>query len=118
MLRNGRTKTMRTATSFAMLLLLAITFSVGSAQAAADTDTETRLKHSRTFESIIWSVPLMNYKATKDGLKNGGGINYGDVAYHSKIGSIRVSQRKNSCCWAAWKVSTHVAPAQCGQAVG
>jgi len=72
-----------------MLLLLAITFSVGSAQAAADTDTETRLKHSRAFESIIWSVPLMNYKATKDGLKNGGGVNYGDVAYHSKIQSAK-----------------------------
>jgi hypothetical protein len=76
---------MRAAASFATLLLLAITFSIGSAQAAADTDTETRLLHSRAFESVLWSVPLMNYKATKDGLKNGGGINYGDVAYHSKI---------------------------------
>jgi hypothetical protein len=84
MLRNGRTKIMRTAASFAMLLLLAITFSVGSAQAATDTDTETRLKHSRAFESIIWSVPLMNYKAIRDGLK-GAGVDYGDVAYHSKI---------------------------------
>jgi hypothetical protein len=79
-----RTKTMRAAASFAMLLLLAITFSVGSAQAAADTDTETRLKHSRAFESIIWSVPLMNYKAIRDGLKKGAGVDYGDVAYHSK----------------------------------
>jgi len=77
---------MRTAASLAMLLL-AINFSVGQAQAA--TDTETRLTHSRAFESIIWSVPLMNYKAIKDGLKNGGGVNYGDVAYHSKIQSAK-----------------------------
>jgi hypothetical protein len=82
-----KTKTMRTAASFAMLLLLAITFSVDSAQAAAATDTETRLKHSRAFESIIWSVPLMNYKAIRDGLKKGAGVDYGDVAYHSKIQS-------------------------------
>ena len=80
-----RTNTMRTTASFAMFLLLTITYSMGSAQAAAATDTETRLKHSRAFESIIWSMPLMNYKAIKDGLKNGGGVNYGDVAYHSKI---------------------------------
>jgi hypothetical protein len=80
-----RTKTMRTAASFAALLLLMITFSAGSVQAAADLDTEKRLLHSRAFESILWSVPLMNYKAIKDGLKNGGGVNYGDVAYNSKI---------------------------------
>ncbi len=85
-----RTKTMRTAASFAMLLLLAITFSLGHAQAAAATDMETRLLHSRAFESILWSVPLMNYKAIKDGLKNGGGVNYGDVAYHSKIQTAKL----------------------------
>jgi hypothetical protein len=77
---------MRTAASLTMLLLLAITFSATYAQ-AADTDTETRLKHSRAFESIIWSVPLMNYKAIRDGLKRGAGVDYGDVAYHSKIQS-------------------------------
>jgi hypothetical protein len=75
-----RTKTMRTAASFAALLLLMITFSAGSVQAAADLDTEKRLLHSRAFESILWSVPLMNYKAIKDGLKNGGGVNFGFVA--------------------------------------
>ncbi len=80
-----KTKTMRTIVSSAMLLLLVITFSVGSARAATDIDTKTRLLHSRAFESILWSVPLMNYKATKDGLKKGGRVNYGDVAYHSKI---------------------------------
>ena len=41
--------------------------------------------HSRAFESVIWSVPLMNYKAIRDGYKEGAGVGYNDVAYHSKI---------------------------------
>ena len=41
--------------------------------------------HSRAFESVIWSVPLMNYKSIRDGYKEGAGVGYNDVAYHSKI---------------------------------
>ena len=44
-----------------------------------------RIMHSRAFESVIWSVPLMNYKAIRDGYKEGAGVGYNDVAYHSKI---------------------------------
>jgi len=44
-----------------------------------------RVAHSRAFESVIWSVPLMNYKAIRDGYRVGAGVGYNDVAYHSKI---------------------------------
>ena len=67
---------MREIENFVMLLLLATVICVGPAQAKADLDTKTRLLHSRAFESILWSVPLMNYKAIKDGLNNGGEANY------------------------------------------
>jgi len=55
--------------------------------ASADAEIDKRLKHSRAFESIVWSVPLMNYKAIRDGHKKGAGADYGDVAYHSNIPS-------------------------------
>ena len=50
-----------------------------------NTKLEERIMHSRAFESVIWSVPLMNYKAIRDGYKEGAGVGYNDVAYHSKI---------------------------------
>ena len=77
----------KTAVALHLAIVCLLAMASASAQAAADTDTETRLKHSRAFESIIWSVPLMNYKAIRDGLKKGAGVDYGDVAYHSKIQS-------------------------------
>ena len=41
-----------------------------------------RLTYSRVVESVIWSLPLMNYKAMRDGLKIDGGVGYNDVAYN------------------------------------
>ncbi len=46
-----------------------------------NTKLEERIMHSRAFETVIWSVPLMNYKAIRDGYREGAGVGYNDVAY-------------------------------------
>jgi hypothetical protein len=65
----------------ALLATLFLTFVIGAANSEAastnKTDTaklEERIMHSRAFESVIWSVPLMNYKAMRDGYKKGAGV--------------------------------------------
>ncbi|MGI9568215.1 MAG: DUF1254 domain-containing protein, partial [Desulfobulbia bacterium] len=49
------------------------------------TAIEERIIHSRAFETVIWSVPLMNYTAMRNGYKEGAGVDYNDVVYHSKV---------------------------------
>ena len=49
-----------------------------------------RLTYSRAVESIIWSMPLMNFKAMRDGHKEDGGVGYNVVAYNSKVQDWRL----------------------------
>jgi hypothetical protein len=74
----------------ALLATLFLTVAIGAphSEAAFANKTDTaklkeRIMHSRAFESVIWSVPLMNYEAMRDGYKKGAGVGYNDVAYHS-----------------------------------
>jgi hypothetical protein len=67
-----------------------------------------RIQHSRAFESIIWSVPLMNYKAIRDGYREGAGVGFNDVAYHSRIQTweLEIPTGNNTtpyviACWTA-----------------
>jgi len=76
----------------ALLATLFLTVAIGAANSEAafanktdNTKLEERIMHSRAFESVIWSVPLMNYKAMRDGYKEGAGVGYNDVAYYSKV---------------------------------
>ena len=76
----------------ALLATLFLTVAIGAAYSEASfvnkTDTtqlKERIMHSRAFETVIWSVPLMNYKAMRDGYKKGAGVDYNDVVFHSKI---------------------------------
>jgi hypothetical protein len=76
----------------ALVATLFLAFAIGAANSEAasanktdNTKLEERILHSRAFESVIWSVPLMNYKAIRDGYKEGARVGYNDVAYHSKV---------------------------------
>ena len=71
-----------------MFLTCAIGAAISEAASANKSDNsklEERIMHSRAFESVIWSVPLMNYKAMRHGYEKGAGVGYNDVAYHSKV---------------------------------
>jgi hypothetical protein len=76
----------------ALLATLFLTFAIGAANSEAASANKTditklkeRIMHSRAFETVIWSVPLMNYTAMRNGYKEGAGVGYNDVAYHSKV---------------------------------
>ena len=62
---------------------------IGLIQACArpsqpELDVEERLIHQRAFESVVWSIPMMNFKAMRDALKESAGVDFNDVAY-SKV---------------------------------
>ena len=76
----------------ALLATLFLTFAIGVANSEAASENKAdnakldeRIMHSRAFESVIWSVPLMNYTAMRNGYKKGAGVDYNDVVYHSKV---------------------------------
>jgi hypothetical protein len=77
---------------YALLATLFLVFTIGAAnsEAASANQTDTaklkeRIMHSRAFETVMWSVPLMNYTAMRNGYKKGAGVGYNDVVYHSKV---------------------------------
>lgn len=49
-----------------------------------------RLNYSRAVESVIWSLPLMNFKAMRDGHKETAGVEFNDVAFNSKVQDWRM----------------------------
>jgi hypothetical protein len=76
----------------ALLATLFLIFAIGAANSEAASANKTdiaklkeRIMHSRAFETVIWSVPLMNYTAMRNGYKKGAGVDYNDVVYHSKV---------------------------------
>ena len=75
-----------------LLTTLFLIFAIGAANSEAasanktdNTKLDQRIMHSRAFETVIWSVPLMNYTAMRNGYKKGAGVDYNDVVYHSKV---------------------------------
>jgi hypothetical protein len=76
----------------ALLAALFFIFTIGAANSQAAsanksdiTKLKERITHSRAFETVMWSVPLMNYASMRDGYKKGAGVDYNDVVYHSKV---------------------------------
>ncbi len=70
-------------------LLFLVFLAIGLIQARAqpsqpELDVEERLIHQRAFESIVWSIPMINYKAMRDALKESAGLDFNDLAY-SKV---------------------------------
>ena len=73
------------ATLFLTVAIGAVNSEVASANETDTSKLEERIMHSRAFETVIWSVPLMNYTAMRNGYKKGAGVGYNDVVYHSRV---------------------------------
>ena len=72
---------------------IGILFVFSTLQVQASTQDQSlreRLNYSRAVESIIWSMPLMSYKAMRDGHKQDGGVGYNVVAYNSQVQDWRL----------------------------
>ena len=67
------------------VLFLAIGLIQARAQPSQpELDVEERLIHQRAIESIVWTIPLINYKAMRDALKESAGLDFNEFAY-SKV---------------------------------
>ena len=76
------------------LLLLAVvvgafcTTSLKAQDAALKLNISERMTHRRAVEAVVWSMPLMNFKAMRDAQKKlGAGFN--DIGYYSKVQTWR-----------------------------
>lgn len=76
------------------LLLLAFvvgafcTASLKAQDAALKLNISERMTHRRAVEAVVWSMPLMNFKAMRDAQKKlGAGFN--DIGYYSKVQTWR-----------------------------
>ena len=70
-------------------IVSAIMFILMSSQTALigaqELNTQERMKHRRAVEAIVWSMPLINFMAMRDGLKRDAGVGFNDVAYNSRV---------------------------------
>ena len=70
-------------------------------------DIDERMIHRRAIELIVWSQPLMNYKAMRDAFFSLG-ANYNDVVYHSKVQNwkfqIATPNSTTPYVWTAWNL--------------
>ena len=75
----------RVRRSFSAALTTAILLATGLSSVRAEKQTiSERVMHYRAIDSVVWAMPLLNFKTFRDGHK-AIGAGYNDIAYHSKI---------------------------------
>lgn len=65
------------------IFLLFIILGISSAY-AEEQSIHDRMTHHRAIESLVWAMPLLNFKQFRDGHRNIG-VDYNDIAYHTKV---------------------------------
>lgn len=55
-----------------------------------------RMLHRRAVDAVIWSMPIVNFQAMRDGLKNDGGLATNAVGYHSKVQNWKLQTTTNN----------------------
>lgn len=65
--------------SITLTLMLAV-----SAAHAKDQTISDRVMHYRAIDSVVWAMPLLNFKQFRDGHR-ALGVKQNDIAYHTKI---------------------------------
>jgi hypothetical protein len=53
-------------------------------QAEAEQTIHERMFHHRAIDSVVWAMPLLNFKQFRDG-HEALGVKQNDIAYHTKI---------------------------------
>ena len=69
--------------SGAMFAFLMLTFGLSSAN-AQEQSIHDRMFHHRAIESVVWAMPLLNFKQYRDGHR-ALGVGQNDIAYYSKM---------------------------------
>lgn len=89
-IKQGFFSFMKSYAATAIIFLFAVMLSAPVLAGETEQSLRDRLTYSRAVESIIWSLPLMSYKAMRDGHQMDGGVGYNEVAYNSKVQDWRL----------------------------
>ena len=67
-------------------ILLAIAAMLGGLAnvKAEEKSIHDRMTHHRAIESVVWAMPMLNFKQFRDGHRDIG-VEYNDIAYHTKV---------------------------------
>ena len=71
-------------------IVLILTASQSTLIAAQELNIQERMVHRRAVEATVWSMPLMNFLAMRDGIRDDGGAGFNVVAYYSKVQNWRL----------------------------
>ena len=74
-------------------LLAALVLGLTSTAAA---DVKDRMIERRAIEAAVWGMPMVNFQAMRDGLKQDAGVGFNDVAYNSKVQTWRLKTTTNN----------------------
>ena len=75
--------TVRKSLSAALIAFIMLSIGLSSVKAQEQTISE-RVMHYRAIDSVVWAMPLLNFKQLRDGHK-ALGVKQNDIAYHTKI---------------------------------
>jgi len=64
--------------------------------APAMADVKDRMVERRAIEAAVWGMPIVNFQAMRDGMKQDAGVGYNDVAYNSKVQTWRLKTTTNN----------------------
>ncbi len=67
-----------------LLFLLLLPSSAIAQSTLSEKTISDRVMHYRAIDSVVWAMPLLNFKQFRDGHK-ALGVNQNDIAYHTKI---------------------------------
>jgi hypothetical protein len=67
-------------------VLLVIAAMVGglTSASAEEQSIHDRMTHHRAIDSVVWAMPMLNFKQFRDGHRDIG-VDYNDIAYHTKV---------------------------------
>jgi len=62
----------------------------------ATADVKDQMVERRAIEAAVWGMPIVNFQAMRDALKNDAGVGFNDVAYNSKVQTWRLRMTTNN----------------------
>jgi hypothetical protein len=64
--------------------------------AKAVADVKDDMVERRAIEAAVWGMPIVNFEAMRDGMKDDAGVGLNDVAYNSKVQTWRLKTTTNN----------------------
>ena len=59
-------------------------------------NSEERMFYRRAVDAVVWSMPLINFQAMRDGLRKDAGVKTNNVAFHSQVQNWKLQTTTNN----------------------